>query len=582
MLSEAPVSGVKFVKRSMTTSEKWGCREIAKALAAYGIRYIVTSPGSRNSPLLMAVENCGRFKVTPVVDERSAAFIAVGMAEISNEGVAIICTSGSALLDYAPGVSEAYYRHLPLIVISADRPAEWIDQDDSQTIRQPGALNAIVKGTYAIKGEAQTETEKWFINRTLNEALTAALSGCHGPVHINMALSMPLTNSIETEDDGFDSFRKITTITAPDSIDNETAHRLAEELHDKRIAVFCSIGMPSAKLNKAIAVMAAQPNVVVIAEGVSNIHAKGTVYNPETIFCRLSDAEAEMLKPDILITTGGAPVAASWKKCARNWHVAEHWHVGKTNNITDTYMSLTRRIDYTAEGFFPKIANSLRYINSRQENRSTFRQLWEEAAARITAAADKAMAEMEWNAALAVRMVTRSVPERWNLQLSNGMAVRYAMLDNLGRFHRVDSNRGVSGIDGSTSTAVGASALYNEPTLLITGDMSAQYDIGALTSTVMSNRLKIVVINNGGGGIFKFVKTTARLTELDRLLKCELNLPLEKIADAFGMHYLHAADKVSLEKGIHKLIRLNDRPVILEITTDAETDAKEMWKILGK
>lgn len=563
------------------TSDKRGCREIAAALAAFGVKYAVTSPGSRNAPLIMAIERHGGFNTIPVVDERSAAFIALGIASACGNMVALICTSGTALLNQTPAIAEAYYRQVPLVVISADRPHQWIDQDDSQTIRQNGALSAIVKASYNIKGEAETTEDGWFVNRTLNDALLTAQTGRRGPVHINVELSMPLTG--EKEQDGSDNFRKIETIDYPETIPNDMARAMAAELADKRVLIFGGFMPPSAKLSRAMSVMTGLPNIALLAEGLANLHGKGIWERCEALMGNLSESGISRLKPDVLITFGGSPVAAAWKRVARQWKVKEHWHVGKNDATIDTYMSLTRRVDMTAEGFFPKTATALSHLHRKGLIISEYAQNWQEYASETYRLTDRMLSngnDENWHGASAIASLLSKIPSDWNLQLSNGMSCRYAMLNRLGRFHRVDCNRGVSGIDGSLSTAVGASMVYNKPTLLITGDMSAQYDMGALASTVMNNRFKMVVINNGGGGIFSFVKTTATMPERDRLLKCELRLPLRQIAEAYGMVYANAPTFAELDHAAKLLVEENKHPVVVEIVTNAERDAEMMWKII--
>jgi 2-succinyl-5-enolpyruvyl-6-hydroxy-3-cyclohexene-1-carboxylate synthase len=169
---------------------------LATLLASHGVKRAVLSPGSRNVPLLVAVSKEPSIETEVVVDERSAAFMALGMASISGCPVALVCTSGTALLNYAPAVAEAYYRHIPLVVVSADRPHCWIDQDDSQTIRQQGALASIVKASYDISADAVTPDDDWYANRVINDALINATTGCKGPVHINMQINEPLGNRL--------------------------------------------------------------------------------------------------------------------------------------------------------------------------------------------------------------------------------------------------------------------------------------------------------------------------------------------------------------------------------------------------
>lgn len=563
---------------TIKNTDKWGCRQIAAGLAAFGIRHVVTSPGSRNAPLIMAVARHDRLHTHTVVDERSAAFTALGMASVSGEPIAIICTSGTALLNYGPAIAEAYYRHIPLIAITADRPSEWIDQDDSQTMRQPGALRNIVKASYSIKGEAETETEKWYVNRTINDALLCATNGRQGPVHINIALSAPLT--AETAADINEPFRKIDLLDIPHVLPNETARALASQLASRKVMVVAGFNSPSAKISRAMGIMAALPNVAVMAEGLANIHCRGEVmFTPDRIISGIAQAApqaVESLCPDILITFGGALVSATLKKFLRTAKPCEHWHIGVNDATVDCFMSLTRRIEMPPEGFFPKLATSLQHLTRTGVNTGTYAVAWHAFASDATAGATTGC---EWNALAATGQILSEVPAGWNLQLSNGMSVRYALQFPLDKFHRADCNRGVSGIDGSSSTAVGASFLCQKPTLFITGDMSMQYDIAALSSPLLTGKLKIVVINNGGGGIFKYVDTTARLPETPQLIHCQLNLPVAALAETYGFSHIRASGFAELTAAIKEMTACNDRPVILELITDGDTDARVMKEI---
>lgn len=568
----------KKAKWALIDSDKWGCREISAGLVAYGITTVVTSPGSRNVPLLMTVERNPELTVLPVVDERSAAFIALGIAATNNEPVAIICTSGTALLNYAPAVAEAFYRHIPLIVISADRPKEWIDQNDSQTIRQPGALASIVKGSFSIKGEAETEEQRWFVNRTINEALTTATYRCSGPVHINVELSTPLSG--ETEMAAPHKFRYISYECNEGTLSSSFERYISWYANSRKsILIFGSSYPPSPILTEAILSLAKLPNVVVVAEGLANLKCNNIHQSVEALFGRMSEQEARRLKPDILITFGGAPVSAAWKRQVREWHPAAHWHVDESNAIIDTYMSLSRKIAASPDVFFTKLAKLIT-TNIYWGPQSNYNKAWHLYAFKVKRAIAPKFGR-KWNGPDIMSKILKEIPDGWNLQLGNGMSVRYALLNDLNRFNRVDSNRGVSGIDGCLSTAIGASLFHKTPTLLITGDMSFQYDMGALASMALKPKLKIIVLNNGGGGIFNFVKTTESLPERDRLLKCDSNMPIAKIARAYGMKYAPATNFMALDAGL-KLLETERRPMILEVFTDADTDAKAMWTLITR
>lgn len=555
----------------MLNTDKWTCRYAALALAAFGVESVVTSPGSRNAPLLMAVSRHGGLRTLSVVDERSAAFIALGIAEISQRPVALVCTSGTALLNYAPAVCEAYHKHLPLIVISADRPEEWIDQADSQTMRQPGALSNFVKLSVDMKAEPADEDQKWLYTRRLNEALECALSGCPGPVHINIRISEPLAAQAEYHNE---HFHRILVVTPPEKVSTTTARTLANDVRQKNILIVAGFGAPDAALNKAISTLGRLPNVVVLAESLSNLHSDDVLQVSDSLFPGLSTEKAAGFVPDLLISFGGAIVSATLKRFLRQVDIAEHWHVGTERNLIDTFRHLSTAIQIPPSDFFPRFAGALNFLNKNSTGISPFKKAWVERANRCGDMLRQRLQSASWNIATAIGKVIEAAPlSGMNLQLSNGLAVRVASMSCLDKFHRVDCNRGVSGIDGSTSTAVGASLAYKGgDTLLITGDMSFQYDLGALASNYLTSKLRIVLMNNGGGGIFKYIRTTRSLPEVDSLFRCHLNLDAKAIAGAFGLKYHHADSYESLQDAVPAFFA-GSGPAILEIATDARIDA---------
>lgn len=185
---------IRSKSNEILTTTQESCNILVGNLISYGVKHAIVSPGSRNAPIIIALSQRDEIEKYIIVDERSAAFTAIGIAQHSQSPVAIVCTSGSAVLNYAPGIAEAYYQQLPIIVISADRPIEWINQNDSQTIHQKGILNNIVKGSYDIPADCSNQTILWYCNRTINEALQTATALPNGPVHINIQLNEPLYN----------------------------------------------------------------------------------------------------------------------------------------------------------------------------------------------------------------------------------------------------------------------------------------------------------------------------------------------------------------------------------------------------
>ena len=553
------------------TTAKSTCRILASLLAAHGVTDVVVSPGSRNSPVIVALAREGSLRLHPVIDERSAGFVALGISTVTSAPVAMVCTSGTALLNYAPAVAEAFYRKAPLIVISADRPQEWIDQDDSQTLKQPGALGPWVKTTCDIPATDDSDsaqsirTAQWLADRLINDALLTATTGRQAPVHINLQLSAPLGTLTEADEHP----RVINMLTPRTDLTVAESRRLGSSIASPRkVLIVGGFHSPDQKLNKALLRLADLPNVTIMAESVANLHGPDIIHRIDTTLLALTREEEVSLHPDVIITFGGALISDKCKRFLRKCKDAEHWHVGLSHTTIDCYRRLTLRVEMQPGMFFNQLASAM------QPHRTPcdYSARWHEAAARGDRRQHDFVARIPWSDMRAFAYMVPRIPARWNVQLSNGTTVRYFQLFNTGVTHRCDCNRGVSGIDGCTSTAIGASVAYrSDVTLLITGDTCAAYDIGALGSSLITPRLKIVVICNGGGSIFRFVASTAHLEEREQFLCMAPHLPLRQLAEGYGFSYFEAADEQQLAQEWENFLTDNTRPAILAVHTPAET-----------
>ena len=548
---------------------------LAQALAAYEITDVFVSPGSRNAPLIAALSRMPGLKVSAIVDERSAAFIAMGNALVSGKPAVLVCTSGSALLNYAPAVAEAFYRKVPLIVVSADRPPQWIGQDDGQTIRQPGALANVVKGSFNLRGEFLHRDDLWNCNRLLNEALQLATSGRLGPVHINVSLDEPLFSDSDSE---APAFRKVELVAPAPVVENEMARELAKIAIDRNVLIVGGFNAPSNRLSRAISRLAALPSVVVAADALTNLRGAVQMVNVNRVTRSKFLRKREKSHPDLLITFGGSLISRDFKEYLRDMPFAEHWHIGENDSLIDSYFSLTRRVEIAPEGFFPRFAGAMEHFHrvncgipragrnpAAAGEASLYKSLWYEADydAEEIAAPNR---QDGFDEKAAIFKILKALPKQWNLQLSNGLTPRYALLaPGASAFHRCDCNRGVSGIDGSVSTALGASLPFSGTTVLITGDMSMQYDIAALSSALLSPRLKIVVINNGGGGIFRKISATRSLIETEQYLTGDIRLPLKELAAGYGLEYFRADSPAALSQALTGFVGEQRRPAILEV-----------------
>lgn len=538
-------------------------------LAEFGVRDLVCSPGSRNAALLLEADNTPGIRKHVVVDERSAAFQALGIAMVSQRPVALICTSGTALLNYAPAVAEAYYQGIPLIVISADRPLEWIDQDDSQTIRQPFALTNFTKASYDIDAERNEETYVWYVNRIVNEGLLQALAPKAGPVHFNVHLD----GNVDEIQTSAPAPRKIDIATPPPRLSNDYINQLAARASQLKVMVVAGFMLPDSRLQKAFLRLSRLPNVSIMAETVSNLHLPQECYEVDTVLFPLSNQRdgisPEEIRPDMVISVGGALISRKLKEFLRKNPPKYHLSVSNATYLVDCFQSLTTKLDCAPAPFFSAFGKRLERLlgqHSKEENNAPFlsyRQAWED----ICASYRKDFKGIPWCDLSALKMVFDALPKDTNLFLSNGTSVRYGQIIPYRLTHATYSNRGVSGIEGSTSTAVGASIVYPGESCLITGDMSFLYDLGGLVSAKNTDRLRIVVLDNGGGDIFRFIPATRTLPIREKYLSVAQDIPLENLAGSFGFQYLYADSKATLKRALKKLFHPYDGNIILHLDT---------------
>lgn len=560
------------------TTDKPTCNAVAALLRGYGVERAVLSPGTRNAPLIMAFEAAGFIELRSVTDERVAAFIALGMAERSGAPVALVCTSGTALYNYAPAVAEAFMRNIPLIVVTADRPGQWIGQADSQTLPQPGALANIVKASYSLRSDDGQRDTIWYNERSVNNAMTTALGAPRGPVHVNVAIDAPLNHMSDI--DAFAPPRMIRTMTPPDLFPVADVRAMAKQLEvPARVMVVCGIMPPDDKLRHALISLSQRANVVVVAERISNVNVPTAVWNPDAALMCASSQDSDLvesLNPTLLITMGGALVSARLKAFLRRVAPGcmEHWHVGRTSEAIDTFRALTLRVETSPASFMRQLASAVKPL---KHTPSGYSRRWHELSQRASDTVDKCIPTLPWSDIVAFSILGRRLPASADLHVSNGMSVRYVHMVCGWRQHRMACNRGVSGIDGSTSTAIGASLVArNNDTVLITGDLSAQYDLGALAVGDIPPRMKIVVIDNGGGAIFRSIENTRHLPVCDSRLVCKPTIDWSNMAAAVGMDYIDVTGRQELEHGISSMMQRRERPVLMVVHTDGATDTQAL------
>lgn len=527
---------------------------IAATCAAQGIRHVVICPGSRSAPLTLAFVRSGKFDCLSVVDERSAAFIALGIAQQTQETVALICTSGSATLNFAPAISEAYYQGIPLLVLTADRPQEWIDQHDGQAIRQVHIYQNFIGKSYHLQGEIFSEEDIWFTQRTLHEALFFAKKH-QLPVHVNVAFREPLYENPSVD------AQRVQALSFPTPNTQSWDQSLIAPLqHYKKILIVAGQHHQfSDSLSRALQQLANLPQVVVVAESISNIKGDFITNVNECI----SLPKGETLQPDCILSFGKSIISKKLKQFLRKSSAA-HWHISTDDTLRDVYQRLSHHLTGDATSFFQLLAAHL----SAQE--SSFAQEWKNVSDAAMQVRDVYAQDVDFSDFSAAQFVLQHLPENINLHLGNSAIVRYAQVfaSSIPSSVLVNSNRGTSGIDGCSSTAVGAAYVNKKKTFLLSGELSFHYDLNAFWNRYVSKDLRLVVFNNSGGNIFRLIDGSSSVEELESYFETRQTNDFQQIAAHYQLGYYSAASASELASVWETFVHDSDKAQLLEIKTD--------------
>lgn len=546
---------------------------LLQTCVAHEIEKVVISPGSRNAPLTLGFVNHPDINAYSIVDERCAAFFALGLAQQSRKTVALLCTSGSALLNYYPAIAEAYYSKIPLVVISADRPKHLIDIGDGQTIRQEGVFSNHILFQANLKAE-DNSLEKvgsdLILRNNANEiglALETARSKM-GPVHINIAFDEPLYETINNLYD-FKSIIKLPTKNAVDSLLDEKPI-LVEELEkfasvwndSSRKMVLIGNNFPDELLDIQMQHLIKDPSVIILTETTSNILGENYINCIDQLIFPLSEEALKELKPDILLTFGGMIVSKRIKQVLRAYQPKEHWHVDPYNFL-DTYHCLSHHFTISPQLFFSQFFFLSKTVVS------DYQYKWVKLKQLRKLAHKKYMEQAKYSDLKVFDRVLGGLPEKSNVQFANSSIIRYSQLFDLKPGFRVFCNRGTSGIDGSTSTALGAALETGGQTVLITGDISFFYDSNALWNKYIPSHFRIILINNSGGGIFRFIPGPKASDSLE-FFETPHQLNASNLCKMYGFNYSKVSDESELNACLPDFFRHSDKPALLEVFTPSD------------
>ncbi|MBF8149927.1 2-succinyl-5-enolpyruvyl-6-hydroxy-3-cyclohexene-1-carboxylic-acid synthase [Winogradskyella sp. F6397] len=558
----------------------------------HNVKHIIISPGSRNAPLTIGFTHDDFFKCYSIVDERCAAFFALGIAQQLQEPVAVVCTSGSALLNYYPALSEAYYSNIPLVVISADRPKHLLDIGDGQTIKQKNVYgehvlynahlkldlkegeNAILENERPILKSIENKLERFLglqkdiqthNESEIHDALTISKLNS-GPVHINCPFDEPL---YDTTTELFINPKPFKLQNREEKIDRFEIKSLLDVWHSaKRKMILVGVLQPNSIEAQWIQEIADDDSIIVLTETTSNLHHPDFFPGIDKLIAPLNDDDFKALQPDLLITFGGLIVSKKIKAFLRTYKPEFHCHVGLTR-ANDTFFCLEKHIKLRPNTFLSTFLPQVTH-----HTKSTYKSSWLTVRQKRRKLQEEYIQKLPFSDFKVFNTIIKSIPKQSQLQVGNSSAIRYTQLFQLPKSIDVFCNRGTSGIDGSTSTAIGSSIVAEKRTTLITGDLSFFYDSNALWNNYIPKTFRIIVINNEGGGIFRILPGDKNTENFDRFFETKHHLSAKQLCDMYGFEYVSANNEQDLDLQLESFYKGNKNPKLLEIFTPSRSNDK--------
>lgn len=543
-------------------TDKKNILQLVALLKAHRIQKIVLCPGSRNIPIVQTLVNIPEFTCYPVTDERSAGFFALGLALNGGSPAAICCTSGTALLNIHPAVAEAFYQQVPLVVISADRPAAWIGQMDGQTLPQPGVFGSLVKKSVNLP-EVQSEEDEWYCNRLINEALMELDHHGKGPVHINVPISEPFFKLPVTE---LPEARVITRYQGL-NVYNKDYQPLIDRLnrYQRRMVVVGQMNLIYLFDKKYTKML--YKHFAWFTENISNQTIPGMpIRNIEPLLCSMDFEAQQKMRPELLITYGGHIISKRLKKFLRRHPPVEHWHVAADGQVADLFGSLTTVIEMDPFEFLEKIAPMM-------DNRTPeYPRTWENLSKNIP------QAVFPYSEMSAIGKIIHHLPSSCSLHLANSSTVRYAQLFPLPKDVEVLSNRGTNGIEGSLSTALGYATASDKLNFIFIGDLSFFYDMNALWNANYGSNVRILLLNNAGGEIFHALPGLEMQDNSRRFITAIHRTSARAWAEDRGFRYLsaHNEDELNQAAEIFTQTSITSQPMLMEVFTEKDKDIEHL------
>ncbi len=540
---------------------------LTSLLLQHGVEDVVVCPGSRNAPIVHNLNACEGMRCWPVTDERSAGFFALGLSQATRKPVAVCVTSGTAVLNLAPAVAEAFYQHVPLVVLSADRPEAWIGQLDGQTLPQGQVFGGLVRKSVALPVSTDDATSRWHCNRLVNEALMAATFPVDSPVHINVPIAEPLFRFTV---DRLPEERVIRCVSAGAMEMGRLVVRRIEKAERPMVVVgqyrYDQSRCDKSACQKGVAYL--QQRAVWLSERLTDL--SDCSWHVDEAVAAVGDDDAFL--PDLVVYMGETVVSKRLRHFLRRAGNAEVMMVSPDGEVRDVTTHLTQVVVASVEDVLRAAAEAEDRQEARPQN-NEFRAKWEKVLRGVARCTEEYLPSYSQMAA--VRYLEQQLEDMeidFDVHYANSSAIRLA---NIYAGHPVWCNRGVNGIDGSLSTAVGFAAGVSDETMVlcVIGDLSFFYDQNALWNRNLGGNLRIVLLNNGQGGIFNSLPGLRDSEALPQFVAAGHHTEAQGICTQNDIGYVRASDMDELRMGMVRLLtEPTRRPMLLEVFTEAEKD----------
>lgn len=543
---------------------------ISQTCASAGIRHAIICPGSRSAPLVYAFTQAG-IHCHSVVDERSAGYMALGMAQQVREPVVLICTSGTASLNFFPAIAEAFYQKIALLILTADRPPELLNQQDGQMIMQKDVYGRHVLASYELPCYTHGKENLAETTAVVSKAISQTLGERNGPVHINVPLSEPLYPAIgkplKLKLPEHPAILPAEIKPIADTVKKTVAQHWTASA--KKLVLVGQLPV-NGSLNGALTELRKHPDVVIVCDALSNEFEFNTAPHFDYLITRADTQTLEALQPDCMISLGGPVLSKSLKQWLQKVKPAHHYRINTGDDKVDTYKNVTQHLKGNAADLLFALA-----LQTRSKEKSYYRSFWETADVLVENGIRSFVQNGKWSELHAMSKVLEAIPDAANVQVGNSSIIRYiSHLAQLNPSWVMSGNRGTSGIDGCTSTAVGAAMVNNRPTVLLTGDIAFLYDINALWQKALPHNLKIIVFNNEGGGIFQLIDGPSRHAEQLDYFTTPHTQSIKQIALHKGMEYYFCDSQNNWDKDAKPFFANSSKPAILELKFNRDENAK--------